>query len=200
MAALPAPPESNGELPAILDLSIGSKLAFAQPTGRLRVGDSQETAMFLFPPPPKAEDIDSLPYSLGDAYSASGWEKGDEGFGIILYKDRVALALKTSIVPSEEEVLKVVADVEREAGKAPGRSILYDQVSYWFWRDGEQRMMVSSVEKKPGQYLVAMAMGHITVMDRLGMSEAKAQKDAQRAIELLRPRKNSQNSANRSGD
>lgn len=191
VASLPKP-ESNGELPAELALA-PTRFALAQPAGRLRVGDTAETAQYLFPAPPKADPMESLPFRMGDAYGAQGWERGDEGFAAILHKDRVALALKTSQATSEDEVSDVLKAAQDEAGEPPSRAILYDKVRFWFWRQGVQRQMVSVTQTGPDRYQVAVAIGHVAVMDRLGMEEGQAQKDAQEADRVFKSR-----SANRS--
>jgi hypothetical protein len=190
-ASLPKP-VNEGELPAELALT-PTRFALVQPAGKLRVGDTADVAQFLFPAPPKADPVETLPFHMGDNYSAMGWEKGDDGFAAVLHRDKVALALKTSMVRSEQEVAAVVQAAEQEAGEAPIRAILYNHARFWFWRQGVQRQMVSATRIGPDRYKIAVAIGHVAVMDRLGMEEGQAQKDAQEADRIFKTR-----SANRS--
>ncbi len=179
----PATPPTD--LPANLDLTYVSRLSLVRPAGRLRVGETKEAALFLYPPPEKAEMFGNLPFNLGDDYTASGWEKEDEGFGVILLKNRVVLAQRSLIGIDEERLKEVLATYEQDAGRKADRQVQLDAVRYWFWTDGVHRLMICAVKPKTDRMTVAVSLGHVLAMDRFGMNPAKAQEDAEAALKIL---------------
>ena len=61
----------------------------------LRLHASEEDAFRVFPRPRGAYDFFEEPPLEGDNYVAKGWQSNAEGFGVLMVRNRVVLALQT---------------------------------------------------------------------------------------------------------
>jgi hypothetical protein len=180
------------------DLGNPGNLALIRGRDKLKVGDEWEFAKKIFLQQRGAYEINELPPELtGADYRARGWEAPAEGFGAILYKDRVALAMYRIEHVDEDRVQEFVSTYRDYFGK-PNDTVppelaemTHDRARkvrsrYWFWQQGSQRLMISSVTTLADGTNVSIAVGDGNTMDALGMSVSAAKSDqakAERALE-----------------
>lgn len=152
----------------------------------VRVGGEAAEAARLFTQPKKSFELRELPTQFGDGFRVRGWESDAEGYGVISFDGRVALALRTLRNVDEERVIETIREAEYDLGRnavtATGKTS-----RYWFWESQRDRKMVCAVEVKRGEFMLTLAIGELNVMDALRMAPAQAQKDAARSGAIASP-------------
>lgn len=165
-------------------------LALISGKERLQVGDSLEKAARVLPSPVGAFGLKDLPPGFGQAFRARGFETRDDGLGLILVDNRVALAMRRVENVSVEAIEEVVKTYIRQFGE-PDESISGARIEYRFWRKEDQRLMLCTAPDRaePARFDVTVAVGVISLMDALRMSYPAAREDramAERALPGLR--------------
>ncbi len=151
---------------------------------QVNVGDSPEQALKVFPTPKSAYLFSDLPPSLSKNYEAKGWETaGGEGYGVILYGGNVVAAMY-QVNGQPESMLEQLRSLQEQGMGTAQYKIDKRPVQFWFWHDGSQTLMLSSYDKGEGRLNITLAMGDNNVLDAIGVSEKKADLDANR---LARP-------------
>ncbi|HWA82352.1 MAG TPA: hypothetical protein VG820_02890 [Fimbriimonadaceae bacterium] len=210
-----APPPTK--LTAVPTFETTSKLGLIRRSGTVRVGMNQEDAFAIFKQSPNSYEKSDLPAAFDSPYEANGWQSKDEGFGMILYKDRVVVAVDELDGLSEghlaSDVVKPYTDAfgppqyfgdknEVKAGYLDGK-----YVRYWFWQAGDNSgdiLMICATEVNTGKLNVAVAVGWNPAMETLRMTPNLAiddQRGAERLIDRQRRanKPNTPNSSNRGG-
>lgn len=164
-------------------------LALISESGRLRVGDSLEEAGRAFPPP-DSFGLKELPPGFGTGFRARGFETRDEGLGLILVDNRVAIAVRREENVKVERIEDVVKSFVRQFGE-PDESVSGARIEYRFWNKEDQRLMLCTAPDRadPTHFDVTMAVGVMTLMDALRMSYPMAREDramAERALPGVR--------------
>ncbi len=164
-------------------------LALMSENGRLRVGDSLEEAGRTFPPP-DAFGLKELPPGFGTGFRARGYETREEGLGLILVDNRVAIAVRREENVNADKIEEVVKAFVRQFGE-PDESVSGARIEYRFWNKEDQRLMLCTAPDRedPTHYDVTMAVGVMTLMDALRMSYPMAREDramAERALPGVR--------------
>lgn len=159
-------------------------------SGSLRVGDSLEEASRVFPSPQNAFGLKELPPGFGPTFKARGFETREEGLGLILVDDRVAVAIRREENVNGEKVEEVTKAFVRQFGE-PDESVTGARIEYRFWNKEDQRLMLCSAPDRedPTHYDMTMAVGVSNLMDALRMSYPMAREDramAERALPGLR--------------
>jgi hypothetical protein len=167
--------------------------------GDVTLGESRMDALKPYPKPEAASLLTSLPPALRGlaGFSAESWQSGTEGFGLVLYSDRVCLAEHQKEKATEADLLALIAalkaknDPDATTTGANPKTISGTFVRYWFWQSGNERLMVSAFQNPTDSTLsITTALGvsgdpanvkDVGVMDTLGMSLEKAREDADRA-------------------
>ncbi len=165
-------------------------LALFSETGRLRVGDSLDEATRVFPSPHGMVGPKELPPGFGQEFRARGFESREEGLGLILMDNRVALALRRLENRAFPEVQDLVAEFKVSFGEAQ-ESVAGARIEYRFWEIEDQRLMLCTAPDKndPTRFDITMAVGPINLMDALRMSYPAAREDravAERTLPGLR--------------
>lgn len=163
-------------------------LALLHNSKRLRVGDTSMAALALYPMEEGATRIRSLPQGFPSEYTVRGWSipQEFEGFGVILYQDRVVSAMEQLDNVDEQALTDTIEQYERALGSA--EPIVGSGVRYWFWEDGPQTLMISTFETEPGRSRMTVAVGLTQVMNRLGISREKARLDKDAVLQIQRSR------------
>lgn len=201
--ATPAAVAAKSETPAP-DFARTSLLGVRKSTGTVRVGDDRNEGFKVFAAPEQSYDQDDLPPSITAPYQAVGWQKQDEGFGMILYEGRIAAAvyqLNRTNSARFADILALHTTAYGEVAKTiPGR-----RVRYWFWEDESagQTLMICASEIQPDVFNVTVAIGTNRLMQALGMEPDRApqfQRIAEDLIDKEAAKKTkSSNSSNRPG-
>lgn len=118
-----------------------------------------------------------------ERYRVKGWEKGKDGFGVILYEDNIALALFTSEGRNAGD-LKELQDIYQDILGKPGGVIEHKDSLYWFWQSEGQRLMLMALKTPSENYKITQALGAVELMDALRMSETAAKNDSAAASTL----------------
>lgn len=186
----------------------GTRLGLAKRTGIVKVGADIDSALGVFTEPPGSYEKTDLPPSIPNTFEARGWQKKDEGFGMILYKGRVVGALY-QLDRATPDRLDELIKFQQDAFGAPTKTLPGKYVRYWFWIDGQtedpstgQILMVCATEAKLGKLSISAAVGWQPIMDALGMSWDAATRDQVKAEKLIDKQRsggktNTANSANR---
>lgn len=153
-------------------------LALFSDTGRLRVGDSLEEATRVFPSPHGMVGPKELPPGFGPEFRARGYETREEGLGLILMDNRVAIALRRLENLEFPAVQEIVANFKENFGEAQ-ESVSGARIDYRFWSKEDQRLMLCTAPDRndPTRFDVSMAVGPTSLMDALRMSYPAARED-----------------------
>lgn len=171
-----AAPQAIVQFP-VPDYSRHTQIALVQNGQRLRVGDRRELIDELYPAPSRSSRLRELPPGFPPVYVARGWERNDdsEGFGAILYQERVAAAMLHFQSVDAEFVREQLAEYEEALG-AP--TFIYgERVRYWFWEEPPHTLMVCVYEPTPQDRRMTLMMGDSELLERMGASVQKAQND-----------------------
>jgi len=181
--------------------NLTSRLRVLNLSNKLYLGDDVDRALEVFGPPPRAYDVTDLPPGWKEqGYQAAGWEtgvrpKGEaavEGFGLVLQKDRVALALFTVEHADGQLFSRITSDYQDELKSKP-TAVANKRSQYRFWTIGDQVLMVSTTSARSGE-AVTVAIGAKALMDGLRMNPDRAKEDIQEAERLLATRQEPVNS------
>jgi hypothetical protein len=141
------------------------------------VGDSSEKAKTFRPILPTSYPLKDLPAKLPAELEVRGWEASEEGYGLILYQDKVVAAMYQSQNTTLDEVNDWVGQERRHMDKIPPVQLAGTGLQYWFWSDpkSKQTAMVCAQQKKRG-FDLTVAMGDDSVLTILGASVLNARK------------------------
>jgi hypothetical protein len=129
----------------------------------------------IFAMPVGATDVNDVPAGWdAKLYRVAGWEKGSEGFGVIYYKDMVALAKFTRDDVGASDLESTISDY-RDLFDEPVM-VGSDKVKYYFWSTKRQRFMIN-VQYVGKTATVTEVLGDHNLMDALHMSPDAAKKD-----------------------
>ncbi len=173
-------------------INLNNKYTILNLGNKLYVNDDVDRAIEVFGPPPKAYDVTELPPGWKDqGFKAAGWETSDEGFGAILQKDRVALAMFTADHVSDKLFDRLVSDYNDELGRK-SISVIDKRAKYRFWTADDQTLMVSACNTPKSGIIVTVALGARPLMDALRMNPDRAKEDIKDATQLVGQRLKSQ--------
>jgi hypothetical protein len=163
-------------------------LALLHNSKRLRIGDTSTAALALFPMEEGATRIRSLPQGFPSEYTVRGWSipQEFEGFGVILFQDRVVAAMEQLDNVDEQALTDTIEQYERALGSP--EPIVGNGVRYWFWQEEAQTLMISTFETEPGRSRMTIAIGLTTVLSRLGISIERARLDKDAVLQIQRTR------------
>lgn len=158
-----------------------TRLRLIHQSRALYVHDDQSRVFDVFGPPPGATDVNDLPDGWDkDHFRVKGWEKGKDGFGVILADDNVALAMFTSEGKSVPDVNAILTDYVDTLGD-PDTKVNNTDLNYYFWNTKGQRLMVATQRNEGEGIRVTQALGPSELMDALRMSDVAAKEDIARA-------------------
>lgn len=161
-------------------------LALLSDEGRLRVGDSMDDASRVFPSPERAFGLKDLPPGFGSGFRARGYESAQDGLGLILVDNRVALAVRRLENVSFDAAQSAAKRFITEFGEAE-ESVSGARIDYRFWTKEDQRLMVCTAPDRtdPTRFDVTMAVGTAKIMDALRMSYPSAREDRAMAERVM---------------
>lgn len=175
---------SKTQVPAPGPLEVG-KFSLPKEDRSLKLGDSLQQALRVFPEPSGAFHYADLPEGFALPYQSSVWETNREGFGVITYNDKAVLVMHQVEGVDQERLNQVVEAFRSMGGTTTYEFIPGGRVNYWFWEDRSQRLMVCGMLIDQKNLRITIALGERTVMDALGISATKARIDARTVDELF---------------
>ncbi len=177
-------------------LNLTSRFQVLNLSNKLYLADDVDRATEVFGPPPKAYDVTDLPPGWKDeGYKAAGWETSVrsgrteaslEGFGVILQKDRVALAMLTVAHADANMFGRIITEYQEELRLKPV-SAADKKSRYRFWTIDDQSLMVSATTTSTGD-LITVALGAKPLMDGLRMNVDRAKEDIKDSDRILASR------------
>ena len=171
-----APPAGGAKAPAVMtpDLDTRSSLRLPKLGRTLAIGEGINAATDLFPPLRGAYTFNDLPSGFGEGFEARGWETRLEGFGIIAYSGRIALAMRQLFEVEKERADDLQRSLERLNQSARREIVPGPNLEYRFWLDGNNILMLLRRTNKPGFFAVTIALGERQVMAALKMTPEAA--------------------------
>lgn len=161
-----------------------SSLFLLSGPSRIAVGDDPAEAVSGgFKKPERAVTVTRLPVGLDDAFRFSGWEGSDRTLGLVSRNRNVLLAVDTRERVSQEVRDRAVGSYSSRFGKP--ETVSQARVSYWFWEDGNVRLMVCSALDARGDLSLTSALGVAALMNNYRMSKETAEKDAAQAQSMF---------------
>jgi hypothetical protein len=151
---------------------------------KLQVGDNSEKGLTIFERPEKSSAISDLPEGWPKDYRSRGWQSEKESFGMILRRNEVVGALITQEDVTERRVLEVFEDYRRFLGE-PDQQPQTQNVRFWLWETAPYRCVICATKNAKAQLVVTVGVGYTEVMDALGMNQAGALADSQKAEKTL---------------
>ncbi|CAN5732142.1 hypothetical protein BH11ARM2_BH11ARM2_18250 [soil metagenome] len=151
----------------------------------LRLGDDWGDAEKVFPAPKESFPVSELPDRFGKPYSAKGWNEAHDGFGVILYSDRIAAAMVQNERPDASSADKIRKRYGDELSSITPVEVRGGNVNFTFWEDGDQRLMLLE-QKMENRVRTTIALGDKNVMDGIGASVERAQQDTKQLDSLTK--------------
>lgn len=144
----------------------------------LNVGEKEKVAEDFFERPDRASALRDLPPGLEGSYRSQGWQSANEGFGLLLYDNRVALSMRYFEHADNDLLADLLKRYQRRFPKLAPLQQNARKVRYWFLESGEYRLMLCAVETPSGDLTVTASVGDSRVMEYLGMDPKSALRDA----------------------
>jgi hypothetical protein len=167
------------------DFAHESRLAIVKRSGTVRVGDTYDQVLAVFPEPRGAFNSVEVPASLPGGYRSRVWETSSEGLGVILFRDRVAVALYT-LRRGDWELLRETVSRHEQAFPSIAIDVVSgERANYWFWEEGPQRLMICGFQPRSGETQITVALGDIATMNALRIGSGFARKDQDRLKEII---------------
>jgi hypothetical protein len=157
--------------------------------GTIWVGDSWTDAESAMPEPKGASEFADLPARFQKPYQGRGWEATDRGFGVIMFEDRIAVAMIQNERASQDDYASMTKWYEQQLPKATTDTVVTGDLRYRFWEQDGQRAMVLAESRPDGNLYLSTAMGDHRVMDALGMTAEAARHDGKVVLRILDDRK-----------
>lgn len=162
----------NRELSArIEDYSTLSTLSLANGKRALRLGETPEKALTLFPRPSRGFPIEETVPGFPEALKARGWESNQEGFGVIYRDDQVLLAMHQFEGLDVEQFAELLVEVQAATPGAEYSKAQKDQSEIWWSTDGRDVLMLTRTPNKKKKYQVTVTLGNRLLVDSLGMTK-----------------------------
>ncbi|RYG45694.1 hypothetical protein EON79_12000 [bacterium] len=162
-----------------------SKLFLIGDNTLLRLGDDAGDVQKAFPPPKGSFPLSDLPDRFRPPYSVRGWDGAREGFGAILYDDKVVTAMIQNERVDAGIAEELRARYNRELVSITPVEVTSESANFTFWEDDHQRLML--VVQKTGETVrTTVGLGDKIVMDALGASVERARQDGQQLDALLK--------------
>ncbi len=167
-----------------------TELALFEGPAKVKVGDSADDADKAFPMPPGAFPFKEIPAGFQGDYRARGYDTSRDGFGVILYDNRVALAMRREENLTSGEITETFKEYQSAYGD-PHDAVLGARIQYWFWEAEGQRLMLCAVpdSRDSSRIDLTIAVGDHVVMDALRMNIGSAREDraaAEKALPAIR--------------
>lgn len=162
-----------------------TSLALIHNDDRLSVGSPARGAIDFYPRPSKAFEFTDRPPGFGPEFRTTGWASQSEGFGLIFYQDRVAVALREYYSLSPDQVAEVVDAYSRLQARESLTEVKGMSVQYYFWEQARHRLMICVVSMPDKPSTVTIGLGEIQLMNELRMSPIAAVADKNRAENAL---------------
>lgn len=143
----------------------------------LRLHESEEDAFRVFPRPRGAYDFFEDTPLEGDAYVAKGWQNNAEGFGVLLVRNRIVLAMQTLDKVDADTVSQRLKLYEEALAPMSPDVVPGEVASYWFWEVGQARLMICQTKDAKQESQLVIALGDADVMNALRMSRQAASQD-----------------------
>lgn len=160
-------------------------LALIRDTGRVLVGDYWNSALQVFPEPKGSFEVDDTPAGFLRPYGSKEWERAKEGFGTILYGDKIAVAMYSL---DGADVDRLDSTVQRYTNAFPNikPSMFFGaRVKYWFWHQANQTLMISGLLTDRDGVRMTIALGDDMPLAAIGVTETRAQDDLPKVESLL---------------
>lgn len=150
----------------------------------VRLGDSKQLALEVFPKPAKATSFrEELPF-ISETARSEAWEGSRASLALITKQDRLVLLVFTEEQVERERINDVLAQHEKAFGSAQ-LTVPGGEVAYWFWSKNLARLMICVATNPKGQRSLTIATGDYRVMDELRMSGSAAEEDQRAALDAL---------------
>jgi len=148
---------------------------------RLHVGDPWKEGLSFYAKPENAADIRDVPPGWETLYRGRGWQTNNESFGILIYEDYVALAIRIYEHADEDFFNETLARYQARFPDLKPISETAKVARYLFAQENKDRLMICATRAYAGDLTITIAVGHADVMDGLHMSPDAAKVDAERA-------------------
>ncbi len=168
------------------DFGLSTPLALIGEAAHVRVGEQPEDGWQAFPAPNEAEEFKDLPPGFNGDYRARGWDTPHESFGMILYGERIALAMHQLERVDEERLQEQLAIYRNRYSDIKVNTVEGARVRYWFWEVRRQRLMICAVQTLHDGLNLTFTLGDTAVMDPLRMDFESAQNDRRSAETIFR--------------
>lgn len=168
-----------------------SRIALSAWGHTVQVGDSRDQVAEVFPAVQRAIESSDLPAQFGANFKARVWERGNDGFGVILYgtrdgKGNVCVAIASYDQCDEQKLAEIIAAQETACDRKLEPSEATTHSQYWFAEDADVRLMVCAYGDSKDSKKVTVAIGTISAMDALGASPTAAKRDSGQVEEILK--------------
>jgi hypothetical protein len=139
----------------------------------------------VFGKPKTSFEFTDLPPGFQSPYSVKGWETAKEGVGVILYGDKV-VAIMRQLTRADKDLLQEIVDtISKENSRIKPSTIQGSNVSYTFWEESSQRLMICALQTKRDGLHITEALGDNNVMDALGMNKRQSKMDQPKVDALV---------------
>ena len=160
-----------------VDFESQSELRLFRGIRTLSVGDPWESAQNVFPSPKRFYPLDEVPSKITGPLKAQGWMTDNEGFGVLLFNGRVAMAMHQIEKATPEMETRVLNEYQSYLSTSGALEVKGSRSHYWFRDDKTHRLMICSVMGADGYRYIAVAVGDRNLMDALRMSPSMAKED-----------------------
>jgi hypothetical protein len=169
------------------DIQFGRQSGLGLINGRrlLQVGDPARGSEGFFEAPERSRELRDVPPGFEAKYRSRGWETASEGFGVLIYGDSIALAMRYYEHVQDEFFDELLDRYMRWFPKLAPVSSAARVARYWFVQSGNDRLMICAARTPAGELTATIVVGHVAVMDALRMSPQSAGVDTLRAEKLL---------------
>lgn len=160
--------------------------------GRVGVGDDVNRAMRQLTRPKTASSVSKTAPYLDPSYAVIGWETDTTVYAIIHRDGKVVLAMNTEDGLDKDRATESLNQIAGEPIQPV--EVSSGRVHYLFWdgkgpfKEAENRIrvMIGTIETKPGEFRLVKAIGPAALMERYHMSPTAAQDDMIEANKHLR--------------
>jgi len=119
-------------------------------------------------------EYNDLPKRFLNTYKARTWETAQYSFGEILYDETLVAALYTEERATQDRVDEMVSAHQEQVGRKYDTFVDSKLVTYWFWAEDGQTLMICAYHTPQHGIRLTIAMGDDVVLRALQISPADA--------------------------
>lgn len=136
---------------------------------RLSIGEDSSRALAVFPRPSRGFPLEEAIPGLPEGFKSVGWESNTDGFGAVIYDEKIMLAMRQYEALDTEQFAQTLQLVQGSNPSLQWTFLTKNSVDYWLATEGNTTFVISRIAGKKKTYQVTITLGETHLMSALSL-------------------------------